>query len=30
LDRGAEATRFRFALVDKPLTATALTLHRRP
>jgi len=30
LDRGAEATRFRFALVGKPLTATALTLRRRP
>ena len=29
LDRGSEATRFRFALLDRPLDATAVTLRRR-
>jgi len=29
LNRGAEATRFRFALVERPLAATLVTLHRR-
>jgi len=30
LDRGAETTRFRFALLDQPLSATAVTLRRLP
>lgn len=29
LDRGAEATRFRFASVERPLAATLITLRRR-
>jgi tetratricopeptide (TPR) repeat protein len=30
LDRGAEATRFRFALAERPLSGTLITLRRRP